>query len=419
MSSENVVMKRQSTRTKFKNTDMDFALNWILGIGQIIGMSPGEVFAVAATIKDGDPRSWGDAFSRQAKYLTARADAFDHDGNHPAASRSAFAAAYACRAALHFEDPTSGAWDCTVAAMTGAFIHGVHAGRIPLTDIEVPFEDSYLPGYFLQIDDQPRPTLLMIGGGDTFREDLFYFGGWPGWKHGYNVLIVDLPGQGTAPSAGFTFRHDASESIGACLDWLDAHATSPNGQVAIYGLSGGGYFTAQAVAADSRITAWVASTPITDVALMFQRELGAAMRAPHWLLKTAAKFGGRVNRVLGVSLKKYAWQFGTPDFTEAFTRVQAEAPVVPVSALRCPALFLLGDGEAAELKRQTEELYADLKRDGQDVTLHRFRRGDGDAHCQVTNLALAHLVVFDWLDHRLQQQSPGDAQPRSARDVVP
>ena len=405
MSSLDAIIKRQSARTKFKNSDMDFAFNWVLGIGQIVGMSPGEVFAVAATIKGGDPQSWRDAFNQQADYLTGRADAFHDEGNQPAASHSAFGATFARRAALHFEDPTTVAWDRTVTAMTNAFAHGARAGGIPLRAIRVPFENGHLPGYYLQIDDLPRPTLLIIGGGDTFREDLFYFGGHPGWKRGYNVLMVDLPGQGTAPSAGFTFRHDASESIGACLDWLDTHAISHTGQIAIYGLSGGGYFTAQAVAADPRITAWVASTPITDVALMFEREMGAVTCAPSWLLKAAAKASGRVNKVLDVSLKKYAWQFGTSDFVEAFSRVREEAQAVPASALTCPALFLLGDGDGPELKRQTEDLYAVLKHAGRDATLHHFRREDGDAHCQVNNLTLAHLVVFDWLDDQFQHDS--------------
>lgn len=403
MTKRDVIMKRQSTRTKFKNADMDFALNWTLGIGQIVGMSPGEVFAVAATIKDGDPQSWRDSFNRQAEYLSKRADAFHDKGNELATGHSRFGAAYARRAALQFEDPTSGAWDQTVTAMSEDFMRGVRAGGIPLRAIKVAFAGGHLPGYFLQIGDRPRPTLLMVGGGDTFREDLFYFGGFPGWKRGYNVLMVDLPGQGTAPSAGFTFRHDASESIGACLDWLETHATSHNGQTAVYGLSGGGYFTAQAVAADSRITAWVASTPITDVALMFARELGVVMRAPNWLLNVAAKLGSRVNRVLEVSLKKYAWQFGTSDFAEASRRVQEEAQTVPAAALTCPSLFLLGDSDAAELKRQTHQLCAELKQADRDVTLHRFRREDGDAHSQVSNLTLAHLVVFDWLDDHLQQ----------------
>ena len=121
------------------------------------------------------------------------------------------------------------------------------------------------------------------------------------------------------------------------------------------------------------------------------------LRAPGWLLNALTKLVGRANAILDISLRKYAWQFGTADFAEVVARVQAEAPPVRPEAIARPSLFLLGDGEATELRRQTEELAAVMQRRGYDVTIRRFAREEGDAHCQVTNLALAHMVVFDWL----------------------
>lgn len=67
----------------------------------------------------------------------------------------------------------------------------------------------------------------------------------------------------------------------------------------------------------------------------------------------------------------------------------------------------MGDGEATELRRQTEELTAVMQRGDHDVTLRRFTREEGNAHCQVTNLALAHLVVFDWLDQLFDNSTTG------------
>ena len=397
MARQQEVLRRQSTRTKFRNGDMDFSLNVALGVSQIIGLSPGEVLAAAATVKDGDPRSWRESFARQGSHLSDRTDRFEDEGCRRAAAHSAFGAAYARRFALHFEDPSADAWWPLVTGMEQEFARAVRLSGAPLRPVEIPFEGGALPGYHLQLDDSPRPTLLVVGGGDTFREDLFYYGGHPAWRRGYNALMVDLPGQGKTPAAGLTFRHDAAGSIGTCLDWLGRHAASPDPRIAVYGLSGG-YFTAQAVSADPRIRAWIASTPITDVGLVFQREIGAALRAPGWLVNAAAKLLGRANPTLEVSLRKYAWQFGAADFAEVVARVPAEAPVVSPEAIGCPSLFLLGAGEASELRRQTEELAGALKRDGRDVTVRRFDREEGDAHCQVTNLKLAHLVVFDWLD---------------------
>lgn len=391
---------------------MDFALNWALGVSQIIGPGPGEVLAAVSTVKDGDPRSWRESFSRQSDRLSERADQFEVDGNLPAAAYSAFGAAYARRFALHFGDPSAEGWSPAIARMEQDFARATRLGRIPIRAVEVPFEHGSLPGYYLEVDGDPRATVLMVGGGDTFREDLFYYGGYPAWRRGYNALLVDLPGQGKTPAAGYTFRADASSSISACIDWLERHATAPDSRLAVYGLSGGGYFTAQAASTDPRITAWIASTPITDMALLFRREMSGAVRAPGWLVNTVAKTLGRANAILDISLKKYAWQFGTADFAEAIARVQAEAPVVNAEMITCPSLFLLGDGEAAELRRQTEALAATMRQEGRNVAVRHFRRAEGDAHCQVANLELAHLVVFDWLD-RLLGTTPTTPPPGS------
>lgn len=398
MSRQDALLKRQSSRIKFKNEDMDFALSWVLGIGQIIGMGPGEVLATASTIRDGDPRSWRAAFQRQGDHLSQLADTFDREGNPEAAGHCAFGATYARRASLHFADPASSTWNSTVAAMEREFERGATRWSIPVRAVSVPFEGHSLPGYYLESTERSRPTLLVIGGGDTFREDLFYFGGYPGWQRGYNVLLVDLPGQGNTPASGLTFRADAAEPISACLDWLAANSRFDSSQIAVQGLSGGGYLTAQAVAVDPRINAWIASTPITDVGLVFEREMGAALRTPGWLLDFAAGIIGKVSDLRNVVQKKYAWQFGSSSLAEVARRVRAEAPVVAPGSIDCPALFLLGDGEAAELKRQTTALASAMRAAGHDVTVRRFCREEGDAHCQVNNLRLAHLVMFDWLD---------------------
>lgn len=59
----------------------------------------------------------------------------------------------------------------------------------------------------------------------------------------------------------------------------------------------------------------------------------------------------------------------------------------------------MGESEADELKRQTVNLYNNLKKRGIDVSLCEFTAAEGgDDHCQLNNLRLAHMVVFNWLD---------------------
>ena len=392
------ILKRQSTKIFFDNDDTDFFFNWMLGVAELFGMSHGELFYLAHKIgRDGRPSKWRACFTDHADYLVRLAKAAT--GEQMAAD-CYFGATYAYRAVLQFIDPFSPEYPKLVCAMENAFAGAVRAINIPIKPVRVPYQTGYLPGYYLYCDNN-RPTVVMVGGGDTYREDLFYFAGWPGWQRNYNVLMVDLPGQGSNPARGLTFTVDAGEPIAACLDWLQTE--NPDARhIALYGVSGGGYFTAQAAAKDARISAWIASTPIFDVAELFRREFGAALKAPGWLMNLALKLAGNINEAADINLKKYAWQFGTSDFRSAIDEVFEQAKVVDHQAITCPSLFLMGESEGAELQRQTRCLYDEFIRRELDTTLHEFDSQSGaDAHCQLNNLRLAHSVVFDWLDSRL------------------
>ena len=294
MKQSDVIVKREQVHLRFQNEEMDFMFNWVLGMGEIVGLSHGEIFYAIAGIKDGDPAGWREGFRREGHYLRQRALDFEQE-QQAAAGHSFLAAAAAYRASLIYTDPTEASFGTRVSEMEEAFGRGTALLGVPLRAIEVPFEGGSLPGYYLEQDLPARPTVLMIGGGDTFREDLFYFAGYPGWQRGYNVLMVDLPGQGKTPAHGLHFQVDAAKPIGAALDWLQAQAAIPPQQIAIYGISGGGYFSAQAVVADSRLQAWIASTPIVDMAKVFEREMGSAVKTPGWLLNTVMRLEGAVN----------------------------------------------------------------------------------------------------------------------------
>ncbi len=412
MKENEVIVKRQKYNTRFKNGDMDFMFNWAVGVSQIIGMSPSQVFYAVHDIKDGDPSGWREGFRRQGDYQIERAQDLIESQQRLAAGQLYLGAAYAYRAALQYTQPTVSDFQKRVREMEQAFQQGIALIGVPLCPIEVPFENTTLPGYYLEHDAKPRPVVMMVGGSDTFREDLFYFAGYPGWKRGYNVVMVDLPGQGITPDRGQHFRVDMETPIGAVLNWLEAQSATRPEQIAIYGVSGGGYFTAQDVASDSRIKAWIASTPIFDIAQVFRREFGSALKTPGWALNTLLGLAGRLNESAEINLEKYAWQFGTTDFKSAINQVFAQARVVDYTKINCPALFLMSEGEGPELVRQTLELYKSLRQRQVHVTLREFTAAEGaDAHCQLNNLRLAHLVVFDWLDQVFGNE-PGDVRLR-------
>jgi acetyl esterase/lipase len=194
------------------------------------------------------------------------------------------------------------------------------------------------------------------------------------------------------------------------LDWVEANAVIKPQQIAVYGVSGGGYFSAQGVAANPRVNAWIGSTPIFDIAETFRREMGNALKTPGWLLNVLLGLAGSVNESAEINLKKYSWQFGTTDFKTAIDQVMVQAKPVDCSGITCPSLFLVSEGEGPELKRQTRVLFDDFSRRRVNVTLREFTAAEGaDGHCELNNLRLLHLVVFDWLD-KLFGHAPGDVR---------
>ena len=44
MKQSDVILKREQVHIRFKNEEMDFMFNWVLGFGEIIGLSHGEIF---------------------------------------------------------------------------------------------------------------------------------------------------------------------------------------------------------------------------------------------------------------------------------------------------------------------------------------------------------------------------------------
>ncbi|MEX2804608.1 alpha/beta hydrolase family protein [Streptococcus sp. H31] len=395
MKKSKVLLKRQGRTRIFRNEDMDFTLNWNLGISQLIGMSPEEILAISEEIRDGNPMDWVQAFSRHAYYLSEQAQLSAKNGFYRTASQQYFGACYALKAALQFSKPETADYQTAYREMENNFFKGARSAGFPLQEITIPYQKTYLPGYQLKSKKDKQATLLIIGGGDTGRVDLFYFLGRQAYLADYNVLMVDLPGQGINPARNLTFTLDAAQAVSAVLDWYEA----PSEQIALMGLSGGGYFTAQAVEKDKRIKAWIASTPIYDIKAVFRRSFGQVLSLPHPILRFAGKLLSHFNAVTDVSLGKYAWQFGTENFALAVKEVLKQAQTVNRNQITVPSLFLAGKGESPELLRQARVLSQNLSARGIPVTLKEFDSPSGaDAHCQVNNLRLMNHIVLDWLD---------------------
>jgi hypothetical protein len=79
------MFKRSKTRMRFKNEDMDFVFQWLLGYHTHGGASFGELFQAANTIRDGDPATWIEAFLTLGRRLQAHAAELERTGQNRSA----------------------------------------------------------------------------------------------------------------------------------------------------------------------------------------------------------------------------------------------------------------------------------------------------------------------------------------------
>lgn len=90
----------------------------------------------------------------------------------------------------------------------------------PIEPINIPYEGDCLPGYCLgKIGRGPSKTLILIGGVDTYVEDLYLLLGPDALKRGYNLLFVDLPGQGGLPFSGSCMLPDTEHPFEKVVDY--------------------------------------------------------------------------------------------------------------------------------------------------------------------------------------------------------
>jgi pimeloyl-ACP methyl ester carboxylesterase len=398
--SKTTMFERSHTKVRFANEDMDYLFQVVLGYHTYGGAGFGELFRAAAKVEDGDPESWIAAFREMGERIEQQAGSLEEKGLASAAP--AFLRAftgYRAAAFLMNLKATFGRFSDTVESFVRCFRKAIPSFGHPCEAVRIPFEDSYMSGYFYRADEQgsPRPTVIVVGGGDTFAEDLHFWAGAPGPKRGYNVLSVELPGYGMSPTRGLYLRADTEAPIGAAVDHALGRPEVDASRLASYGISGGGYAVTRAAAAEPRISAVVADTPIHDIhrliteavpAFLLDESRGGVSR---WLLEVS----GRFNKAGKNNMDKFAWQSGKGSLLEAL-QVTKGAPV-DVGAIGVPMLCLAGEGDPPDALAQTREVYERLGNSKKDIRLFTSEEG-AEAHTHVNNFPLLHQVIFDWLD---------------------
>ncbi len=385
----------------FRDAEFDYQLVRALRVAAYGGSTVGECLAAAAEIADGSPESWARAFGSLAAQVESEGRACLAAGHAVSGRDHLLRASTYYRTAEYYAGAAVGAQlgDRSRACFVDAAAHGT-----PWVDVvDIPFDTGAIPGYLVSAGAPGAPTLVAVGGFDSSAEELYFHYAVPGSERGWNVLVVDGPGQPGCLRRfpELTFRPDYEVPVGAVVAYLGTRDGIDPDRVALVGQSFGGYFAARAAAAH-RFAALVVDPPVVDLRRYMEAWVGPEVfhmvndvrpedvtGVPEDLMPHQMQWG----------IEAICRRFGVPSFHAWRDALGAYVLGDAPTRIGCPVLALVGEREGPEPLAQFEAFVAALPG---GATTHRFTVAEGvSAHCQADNVRRSAQVVFDWLDDHL------------------
>ena len=387
-------------RYHFTDTDMDFNFGaLVLGAAVNHGVEIGEAFNTAARIKDGDAASWQEEWFKMAQRAENRGMESLAAGHRVSARDQLQRAAYYYRLSLLAMLPDDVRMRQRAEKSRSMMKEAGALFEPPMEYFEIPFEGTVLPGFFRKAADgkQPAKTLLMIGGGETFAEDLIFYIAPQAYDRGYNFMTVDLPGQGLLPLEGKIFRPDMFVPMKAVIDYALSRPDVDPQRLASYGYSGGGGFVPQAATHDRRLAAIAMSSGVVDAYPLFST-MPAVLATPRDIASWSSFHGNIV--------KAICWRWGVPmDKPSGLAEANKGFSFEPAQ-IQVPALLIVGEGEyrSQEVQRQQKVIMDGMSHPMKKMVITPENEGATN-HCVMENRSLVGQVLFDWLDEVWEKQA--------------
>ncbi len=245
-----------------------------------------------------------------------------------------------------------------------------------IEQIEVPFEGKTMEGYFVRPDTSgaARPTVLFLGGADSWAEELYFLGGNEFPARGMNVVMIDTPGRGSSLRFKEMYsRPDYEVPVKAILDQLEVRPDVDENRIGLAGVSFGGYYAPRAAAFEPRVkavAAWCGTWSILTDFYEFYPPLQEQLQ----------------------------WLSGSQDDAEARTKLAQFTLDGIAESLTIPVYVMHG----------TDDIIMDIKGayrfvdalTTEDLTVDIYD-GAGSLHCSYDYASVAVSRLTDWFASRL------------------
>ncbi|MFW5921382.1 MAG: alpha/beta fold hydrolase [Polyangiales bacterium] len=270
----------------------------------------------------------------------------------------------------------------------------------------VPYGGSHLSAMRLapqQTDggaagDGAKGTVVIQGGFDSFIEEFYCF--WRAFAEaGYEVIAFDGPGQGASLHRyGVASDHDWEKPVGAVLDYFSRD------DVALLGISFGGYWCVRAAAFEKRVTRIVIDPPFYDLLAargrLVRKMVNWMLRHRgflNWSIRTRAKVVPTIehvmNQVLLVNRRLDADPALAAEWLLSMNKHHIHSHLIDQDVL------LLGGEKDRFQSPALYELQKAALVNARSLEGRIFTEAEHAAnHCQMGNLGLALDYMTDWLD---------------------
>jgi dienelactone hydrolase len=382
-------------RIHFAASDYDGQLARTLSMAVVHAADLGEALAAARRIRRADSDQWFDSWSRAAAAAEEAAAGATAAGDPVSARDALLRASEYHRQSWYFlrsdlQDPRLREGyrrhvDTFVAA-TALMDH-------PAERVLVPYERTTLGGYLFAPDHSgsPRPTIVMLCGYDSTAEY-----GWadvpPALERGYNVLVVEGPGQGGALiEQGLTMRPDFEHVLTPVLDWLVGRPEVDPAAIVLFGRSFAGYLAPRAAAGEHRIAALVcdpAQPEMTD-----RLPSGAAARLAAPVVRLQMRRDPRRREFFGARMATH----GLTDVGAYFAELRRFSMLPLAARITCPTLVVEAEHDFAggSGQRLVDAMTAPTR-------LVRLTADEGaDGHCGGLGQQVWAATVYPWLQEVL------------------
>lgn len=388
-----------------KHEQMDFEVQAIMGTCYYGGADVGEILAAVERIKSGDFESWYQVWLETAERVQGFAEECAKAGNDVSA-REAY-----LRAAMYFsssitmidgtDDPSRGVptWQRHLACWDEFCARCAP----PAEKIEVPYEDTPMPGYFFAPDDSGGPfaTIIFNNGSDGPLAGMWSEGIAGALRRGYAAFTFDGPGQnGMLWLHNVGFRYDWEKVITPITDMLVARKDVDADRIALSGVSQGGYWVLRALAFEHRIKAGIVDPGVMDVA---SAVMGNFPKSMIKVLETGDKEKFDRDMKMGMKVaghearQNVEWRmkpYMTDSFYDWVTESQKYNARDVIGQIECP-MFVADPEDEQFWPGQAQEVYDALK---SPKTIVKFKAEEGaNWHCEPKGRSLYDQRMFDWL----------------------